>query len=173
MSPSISPCTTLAFLCDLLCHWCYFYWFSHMIVSDFIFLRDSTHPSLHPHLSLWLHTSIAASSSFSVIPHIHRCILISFTSSLFSWLFVVDHVPMDRYGNMCLLLHDYFLLGFCFSWTTIIKLFLLLWGLIIINYFKSEVTYITNLSQFSYQIWERWKGAIHVLRNAVGVAGGR
>ena len=25
-------------------------------------------------------------------PHIHRSILISFTSSLFSWLFVVDHV---------------------------------------------------------------------------------
>ena len=30
--------------------------------------------------------------SFFLTPHIHRSILISFTSCLFSWLFVVDHV---------------------------------------------------------------------------------
>ena len=33
--------------------------------------------------------------SVFVSPHIHRSILISFTSSLFSWLFVVDHVSVQ------------------------------------------------------------------------------
>ena len=57
-------------LCDPLCHWCYFYRSSHMFVSDCI--------------------------SFSMTPHIYLSIIISFTSSLVSWLFGVDPVFAPR-----------------------------------------------------------------------------
>ena len=51
---------TLAFSEIFFGHWCYFYWSSRMFVFDLIFLRNYT--------------------------HLHCSILISFTSSLFSWL---------------------------------------------------------------------------------------
>ena len=63
MSVSLWP-----FLCDLLCHWCYFY----MFVSDFIFLRDFTHTPQRPHL-IHIQSPFLAIRSWPCLPLFQCC----------------------------------------------------------------------------------------------------
>ena len=48
--PLYTGSMSVALSLHLICHWCHFYWSSHVFVADVIFLRDSTHPPQHPHL---------------------------------------------------------------------------------------------------------------------------
>ena len=65
-------------------------------LSPVILLLSLSHVRFWFHLSSWLHTSTSSSSSFLLTPHIHRSILISFTSRLCSCLFVVDHFAVIK-----------------------------------------------------------------------------
>ena len=98
---SLSLVLLLLILSHVLCHWCYFYWSSHMFLCHLCYFYWSSHmffvtgaTSTDPltcSLSLVLLLLILSHVRFWFYPRIHRSILISFTSSLFSWHFIVDH----------------------------------------------------------------------------------
>ena len=68
---------TSLFVCDLICHRCHFFRSSHMLVSDFAFLLDSTH-LLQPSRLIHLQSHVLA---FCCCPCICTIVLYIFPSS--------------------------------------------------------------------------------------------